>query len=54
MANNRQYKEDILDLICEATRDLSLELLLERLNKEHMEESGLSLRELVDNLTEQL
>jgi len=31
MANNNQYAEEILDMICDSTRELSVELLLEKL-----------------------
>jgi radical SAM protein with 4Fe4S-binding SPASM domain len=52
MANNNQYPQEILGVICEATRELTLELLLDKLNEEQLESSGISLKELVDTFTE--
>jgi radical SAM protein with 4Fe4S-binding SPASM domain len=52
MANNTKYTKEVLEVICESNRDLSLTLLLERLDEEYKEENGMTLVELINNYTE--
>ncbi|MCD8043155.1 MAG: radical SAM protein [Tannerellaceae bacterium] len=54
MANNRQYKENILDIICCSNRALATELLLERLNENYLESNGVTLKEIVQNYNQEL
>ena len=49
MANNNKYTKEILEVICEATRELAIALLLEKLDENQLETTGISLRESVDN-----
>lgn len=48
MMENIQYTDRIHDVICDSTRRLSLELLLERLDAQYRE-AGLSLQQVIDS-----
>jgi len=48
MANNAKYSQKVLEVICESNRNLSLSLLLDRLDEEYKEETGMTLEELIN------
>ena len=48
MANNMKYTQEVQEVICESNRNLSLSLLLDRLDEEYKEETGMTLEELIN------